>query len=175
MATDMRVPPPHLGAEFDEIAQDFNIVGSLSTTEQAATLVAARRVSLDRLVATAIAGFEPRYRAKGVLLESLVRKGFPVRADAERLGQILGNLLDNALRHTLSGDRIEVSAIEVHDGSAIVISDTGDGVSAVHLPHLFDRFYRADAALATTPVEEPLKLPMPAEGTDSLPTALISQ
>ncbi len=67
-------------------------------------------------------------------------------ADPERLGQVLGNLLDNALRHTPGGGRVEVTAGHRHELLVIEVTDTGDGIAAEHLPHLFERFYRVDAA-----------------------------
>jgi signal transduction histidine kinase len=65
--------------------------------------------------------------------------------DAHRLGQVLGNLLDNALRHTPPGGRVDIAA---HSGEGIVtiaVTDDGDGITAEHLPHVFERFYRADS------------------------------
>ena len=80
-------------------------------------------------------------------LTSRIDDGLPTLwADYERLGQVLGNLLDNALRHTESGGRVDVTASAAHDELLIAISDTGAGVAREHLPRLFDRFYRADAA-----------------------------
>jgi signal transduction histidine kinase len=61
------------------------------------------------------------------------------------LAQVLGNLLDNALRHTPAGSRVRLSCRRSNQWIEILVVDTGDGVAAEHLPHLFDRFYRADA------------------------------
>jgi signal transduction histidine kinase len=65
------------------------------------------------------------------------------------MGQILGNLLDNAVRHTPSGGTVTLSAEVQRPWVVITVHDTGEGIAAEHLPHTFERFYRADAARAT--------------------------
>ena len=69
-----------------------------------------------------------------------------VAADPRRIGQVLDNLLANALRHTPRGGAVQLSARAVHDVVEIVVADTGDGMSADQLPHVFERFYRGDTA-----------------------------
>ena len=69
-----------------------------------------------------------------------------VLADPDRLGQVLGNLLDNALRHTPSGGTVRLSCNTTGPWIQYVITDTGSGIAAEHLGHVFDRFYRADTA-----------------------------
>jgi signal transduction histidine kinase len=69
-----------------------------------------------------------------------------VRIDADRIGQVLGNLLDNALRHTPPGGTVTLACRRVDNWVEYRVADTGDGVAADHLPHLFDRFYRVDTA-----------------------------
>jgi len=68
--------------------------------------------------------------------------------DPERMGQVLGNLLDNALRHTPADGTVTVSASRSpRTGSVqLSVSDTGDGIPAEYLVHVFERFYRVDAA-----------------------------
>ena len=64
--------------------------------------------------------------------------------DAERLRQVLYNLLTNAIKYTAPGGKVEVT-LECHDSEAIiVVRDNGVGISPEHLPYVFDRFYRAD-------------------------------
>ena len=122
-------------------------VAALSDAEHRARTIDARPTSIAQLVATATTVWEPRYRAKGVTLTSTAAADLPdVWADPERLGQVLANLLENGLRHTPGGGSVVIGARATRDGVTIVVADTGDGVSSEHLPHLFDRFYRVDAA-----------------------------
>jgi two-component system sensor histidine kinase BaeS len=70
-----------------------------------------------------------------------------IQADAVRLRQILGNLIDNALRHTKAGDQVRLQAQPAQDGGVILrVADSGEGIPADVLPRIFDRFYRADRA-----------------------------
>lgn len=99
------------------------------------------------LVSAPVAAARPAYAAAGVSLAERVDADLPdVDADPERIGQVLGNLLDNALRHTPRGGRVQVSAAGVAGGVRISVTDTGLGIAAEHLPHVFERFYRVDAA-----------------------------
>ncbi|MFR9776994.1 sensor histidine kinase [Micromonospora sp. MS34] len=106
-----------------------------------------RPVAAGELVGVAVAAARPRYAAKGVTLYEHVAPDVGlVDADAERMGQVLGNLLENALRHTPPTARVSVHVIRATDGVQISVTDTGDGIDARHLPHVFERFYRADTA-----------------------------
>jgi signal transduction histidine kinase len=63
------------------------------------------------------------------------------------MGQVLGNLLDNALRHTPAGGTVTIRAVRGESNTAILrVDDTGEGIGPDHLPFIFDRFYRADTA-----------------------------
>lgn len=100
-----------------------------------------------QLVADAVAGASDRYSRKGVHLQSDVAADVPtVQVDPERIAQVLGNLLDNALRHTPAGGAVTVSARRSGAAAELVVTDTGDGIPTEHVAHVFERFYRADAA-----------------------------
>jgi two-component system, OmpR family, sensor histidine kinase BaeS len=103
-----------------------------------------------RSVATAAADAAAEaYQAKGVHLVTEIATGLPeISLDPERMGQVLGNLLDNALRHTPTGGTVTISATTSRrsGGVALSVADTGEGIPAEHLPHVFERFYRVDTA-----------------------------
>jgi signal transduction histidine kinase len=122
-------------------------VTALSDAEHRTGSIDARWVAMPQLVAAATTALEPRYRAKEVTLSSALSANLPVLwADPVRLGQVLTNLLDNALRHTPGGGSVVIS-VQATDADVIVaVSDTGDGIPAEHLTRLFDRFYRVDSA-----------------------------
>jgi len=122
-------------------------VAALAQAEESQASIAPTSVAVDALIETAVSATADRYAAKGVTLTSDVDGDLPVLwADQHRLGQVLANLLDNALRHTSSGGRVIIAAGASHGELTITVSDDGEGIPAEHLPHVFDRFYRADAA-----------------------------
>jgi len=69
-----------------------------------------------------------------------------VEADPSRLKQVVVNLLDNAIKYTHQGGNVSVSVMRRDDHAVLEVADSGLGISANDLPHIFDRFYRADKA-----------------------------
>lgn len=95
----------------------------------------------------AAAAFRQQAEQKGIGLEVQVADGLPdVSVDAERMKQVMGNLLTNALRYTPGGGSIRLLAAAGHREVAITVQDSGVGISSDALPHVFDRFYREDGS-----------------------------
>ena len=107
-------------------------------------------MSPDELVATAVQAGRPGYQNCGVKLTTQLAAELPsLAADRDRLTQVLAGLLSNALRHTPPGGQVTVSTEAAGPDVKITVVDTGRGIAAEHWPHIFERFYRADAARAT--------------------------
>jgi two-component system, OmpR family, sensor histidine kinase BaeS len=122
-------------------------VAALAQAEESQTSMAPTSVAPGALIETAVSAAADRFAAKGVTLTAHLDRDLPALwADPHRLGQVLGNLLDNALRHTAFGGRVDIAAAAEHGDLTITVTDDGDGVLAEHLPHVFERFYRVDAA-----------------------------
>ena len=106
-------------------------------------------ISLSEVIAQVSEGLEAQARGKGVTLKFEMSNTLPlVEADEQRIAQVLFNMMSNALRHTPSGGTITTSA-ESRDGRVLVnVRDTGTGIPPEDLPHVFERFYRADRSRA---------------------------
>ena len=106
-----------------------------------------RPVELAPLVAAAVESLRPSAEAKRLQLESRIG-GTPitVRADPERVQQIVWNLVSNAVKFTPSNGRIEVELKTEGDRAQLSVRDTGIGISPEFLPHVFERFRQADSS-----------------------------
>jgi len=95
----------------------------------------------------------PTLVERGITLAATTARGTPhIWGDPDRLEQALQNVAANAIRHTPDGGAVTLVAEPAGDRVRITVSDTGPGILPEHLPHIFDRFYKADAARAGTRV-----------------------
>ena len=103
-------------------------------------------VDFPDIVRSAVEAIIPAADAKGVRIEMVLDpEATPVSGDPERLQQVLWNLLSNAVKFTNRGGRVQVRLERVNSQVEVVVSDTGIGIAAEFLPHVFERFRQADA------------------------------
>ena len=120
----------------------------LARLDAGALPLARERLDLGELAADVVAPRVPLAAREGVALSARPHPGEPVEVDADpaRIEQILLILLDNALRHTPSGGRVEVAVGRDGGEATVAVRDTGEGIPPESQAFVFDRFYRGDAA-----------------------------
>lgn len=99
---------------------------------------------LTELVQQVVSAHRPAAETAGVSLTADVPESAPASVDSARIRQALGNLVSNAIRFTPSGGQVVLGVRRVADGYNLTVTDNGTGIADEHLPHLFDRFYRAE-------------------------------
>jgi signal transduction histidine kinase len=102
-------------------------------------------VAVDLLVTDALELLKPLATAKHIAVETKLSAALPpVSADRDRMLQVFSNLGGNAIKFTPEGGRIEIGAIASGGNVELVVRDSGPGIAAADLPHVFDRFWQAD-------------------------------
>lgn len=133
----------------DDAARMARLLGELLTLARAdrgQDALAREPVALADLVADTVAALEPLAAERAVALAAGPLAPCVVAGDQTRLTQLLINLVDNALKYTPAGGRVTVGLAREGDAATLTVADTGIGIAPEHLPHLFERFYRVDAA-----------------------------
>ena len=107
--------------------------------------------SLGVVVRESVEAVRPRAEAKGVNVSLEIPPELPAfEFDRTRIGQVMGNLLENAIRHTPSGGNVTVSAQVEQSRASVAVADGGEGIPREALGHVFERFYRVDPSRART-------------------------
>ncbi|HEY0050766.1 MAG TPA: ATP-binding protein [Pyrinomonadaceae bacterium] len=108
-----------------------------------------RIIELAGIIEAAIESARPAAEAKNIRLHMLLdRKASPVAGDADRLQQVVWNLVSNAVKFTPKGGRIQVCLERINSHVEISVSDTGQGIEPEFLPHVFERFRQGDSSIA---------------------------
>jgi heavy metal sensor kinase len=139
-----------INAEAERLGHLISDLLALARGDEGQTQFEREPVRLD-LVARAVAANANLLAAeRGITLEVQRCEAVTVLGDEARLIQVIMNLLENAVRYTNPGGRVTLTVQATQDQALLSVRDTGIGIAAEHLPHIFERFYRADPARGRT-------------------------
>ena len=134
----------HESARLNRLSDD---IARVSRAEERQLALHPERVRPQELIETAARAAAPSFAAKSVELRIEPDHDAPtIAADRDRLGEVLANLLENALRHTPATGTVTLAATRDGDAAVLTVTDTGEGLDATELERIFERFYRTDTA-----------------------------
>jgi two-component system sensor histidine kinase BaeS len=130
-------------AEARRLAKLIADLERLTDAERPGLTLEKRRLDLAELAGGRARAFAERFAAAGIEFEQRLEPA-PIHAEPSRLEQVIDNLLANALRYTDRGGSVEISVTRQDSDVVLEVADTGVGIEAEALPHVFERFWRAD-------------------------------
>jgi signal transduction histidine kinase len=135
--------------ESERVLSMLTTLMDISEAETGTMKLNVSQVALPDIAREVVELYEDTAEDAGVSLHSRVPADLNVPADRDRLRQALANLVDNAIKYTPRGGRVDLSAALDHETVVIRVADTGPGISEQDLPRIFDRLYRGDQSRAT--------------------------
>ena len=145
---DLAPTPERLDTIYAEIDRLQHLVADLrllAHTDAGELSLNLQSIHPKNLLENAAAPFKLSAEQKGITLRVDAEENLPeIQADESRMNRVLSNLISNALRHTPSGGSVSILATRSNRSVILSVEDTGEGIPPADLPHIFDRFYRAD-------------------------------
>jgi signal transduction histidine kinase len=135
--------------ESERVLSMLTTLMDISEAETGTMQLNVSQVDLAKLATEVAELYDDTADDAGVTLKANVPAELTVTADRDRLRQALANLVDNAIKYTLRGGKVDVSATAEREAVVIRVADTGPGISEQDLPRIFDRLYRGDQSRAT--------------------------
>lgn len=132
-------------AEAERLSRLVDDLQELSRVEARAYELHRTELNLDETVAATVKRLTPNARIKRIILTSnLPAQLRPIHADADRLGQVLTNLVSNAIQYTPEDGAVTIAVEQTAQETRVSVTDTGLGIPSEHLQSIFTRFYRVD-------------------------------
>jgi len=145
--TDGRELAEELLTETDRMSAVVSDLLLLARLDAGKVAIAHKPFDLNVVIAETANRFQKRAQTEGVALETQAEgRRLEAQGDPGRTSQILAALVDNALRFTLTGGRVTITGRSANRRVEAIVRDNGPGMAPEHVPHIFDRFYRAEAA-----------------------------
>ncbi|QUY48129.1 two-component system sensor histidine kinase BaeS [Serratia plymuthica] len=146
----VRQPTPaslsSLQAEVTTLTKLVDDLHQLSLSDLGALAYRKSTVDCVHLLQIAVAAFRERFRAKGLEIVTLLPEQAPLFGDPDRLNQLFNNLLENSLRYTDAGGKLEIGAEQLPGQLRLYWRDSGPGVNDEQLARIFERFYRTEGS-----------------------------
>jgi signal transduction histidine kinase len=130
--------------EADRVLVMLTTLMDISEAESGAIELHRELMPLAGIVERAVELYHDTAEAKGVILESGVDDTVVASVDRLRLEQVAANLLDNAIKYTPSGGRVDISVVRENGRAVLRVRDSGIGIPAAELPRIWDRLFRGD-------------------------------
>ena len=102
--------------------------------------------SISNVVQEVVMKLEPEAKAKNLKISTLIPK-IEIQADKQKIVAVFTNLINNAIKYTPEGGRIDIMVVDEEEDIRVCVADTGIGISKEHLPKIFERFYVSDTSL----------------------------
>jgi len=134
--------------ESERVVAMLSTLMDISEAETGTMTLRREPTDLADLVRQTLELYEDVAEERGVRIETRTSGDVHIPLDRSRMRQVLANLVDNAVKHTPRAGRIEIAARRDEDSARVTVSDTGVGIPADELPHIWDRLYRGDKSRA---------------------------